>query len=294
MILTDNVAVDAFKEQMEDKEFLTITDIGEVLKDLPTLLNTITHFLPQISLATMAIKKNKITLRAIGGTSGEETYTAVELMDKLSISEISVDDALTTARNTINGLIYSPYSDTPMYYTKANNSLLRADCSQIPFKDVYKYLDNAVSMYAKNLKVFMPEVALVEQRKQSLITASQEARGFPNGIEVGMLVRIRDYAAMVAEYGERGFSLTEDVSSELVAASSATYGIPFMKPFMYLRDHIGTVTNINHTTGIIELSCMVDGKNVFKATDITIGDFEAALDKPIVLHEAHIENITEG
>ena len=292
MIIADNVAINELKETLESTRYLVITDGFVVGPELPNLLNTLIHFLPQFKMLLVETPKNTVKFANDDtNLTTTQTYTAVELLHTLAVSEIPLTDSHFTVRNTMNGLIYSPYSDTALYYTRANNSLLRADCTQIPFKDVHNYLKNASSMYTKYLKAFVPEVALIEQRKQSSIDASQAARGFPDGISEGMLVRIRDYDAMVEEYGERPFKLPENTSSTLVKASSLTYGLPFMKPFAYLREHIAMVTNINKHTGIIELSLEVDGKNIFKTSDIVVGSFTASLDRPIIFHEQHVESI---
>ena len=280
MILPNENAIKAFNEIVADAKSVKITNIGDIAGTLKVTLNVLAHLTPKFSLGSLDIIEDNILI-PLNGKGKEVTLTALELIVKIPFISKEVTDDLITAKGTLNGLVYSKYADAPMYFSRTTNTLFNSVNGQIKTGSIPKYLAGAKNLYEKHLKEFMPTMHAIEAERTKLIKESQIGRGFTGAPAEGMKVKIMPYADMVAKHGEEVFN--EQIT--IANAQSPTYGVPFIKFMSFLSEYEATILSINTTSGAVTLECIVDGKNVFDVSEVTIDGEVQQLDPAPKLHE---------
>jgi len=271
-------------EKLSEHTKLRISEIPEDTTELIQTLNTLAVLSPEVRLASLIVVDDCYIIDIVHEkkvVSSVYITTANELITTATIAAIEITSDLTTASNTLNGMVYSPYAKMPMYYSKDTEVLLKPNTEVVEHSKMHDYLGDVINLYEKNLKTFLPMVHLIEARRAADISASQTARGFTRAPKIGDPVEIMPYDMMIAMYGEN----TESAAVPYARAQSKTYGRYYLKPLSHLAGKRATITSISTSTGIVTLECIEDDKNIFDIDSIEIDGITHDLDITVVYHE---------
>ena len=285
MLLPNEDAINALVKTLQTRSKIVITGVGEHVEEIKNILNSLAHLAP-VKLDTLTIVGDVITVEITDFESGSKKLdiTAEELIKKIPIVIQEITKDLITAKTTLSGLVYSKYADAPLYYSRLTNNLFKSTTEQVPAKMIPKYLEHAQNLYEKHLKDFMPAMHALDTQRSKAIRDSQISRGFEDIPDVGMKVKIMPYADMIVRHGEK------KLNDLIVIANpqSPFYGVAYIKPLAYLAEHEATITSINQTSGAVKLECMVDGKNIFDISEMTIDGEVYQLDPAPKFNESHL------
>lgn len=287
MKLINTGAYSAFLENLANRKSLIVTNVPSDNKVVIDVLNSLKHLMPALSFNEANIAKGTITVPIKKGKNKSHTITANKLIEELSITSVALTDDIVTTKNTVSGLFYSPFSDCPVYFSRATGVMLDAMTNLIAPDLINKYLDNGINLYEKHLKGFMPAIHVIEAQRTANIRTSQEARGFTNIPTVGDTVVVMGYSDMASMYGE-------DMSSAVVhfiKKQDNLYGGGFIKPLKFLCGEVATIEEFNKTTGQVKLSCIKDGKNIFDVTHIEIDGASHRMSPAPTFHEQILRRI---
>jgi len=224
----------------------------------------------------------------------------IELNSILTKTADLGDKAHKHFKSMVSPWVYIPSLNVAGLYNKATDKILLNNDTIIrePFlsklKDELKYIKlNAVP-------TLLPTMAKAHTTAIKNATKSSRKRGFTLRPVIGDKFKIRSYADMKKEFGEKSGTIQvenddgnlEPLELKLIPSSTPLYGSPFVKMWDSICDVEGTITGFDKSTGVIKANYSINKKKVTSITTILDNDGEEIeLEEPLVIHEHHIIKI---